>query len=298
VPQSRQCQHKRPAAEPLGTPAQCPAWPTSCIQPTTQSLVQNSFQQCSHSTNAACLVLLYGIGSDSTYAVAQVALYMQACFVVTAWHIQVRIRHYSHNSLCMQAHIDVMQVQGLKSALHAPILDSAPSPHNTPMRAAAATKSSVTDLRDAAPATSQQAGRPGGAACTAAFASCLITVPENGLKGWPTVMYTMKMQSCSTRAKAYRRKTSCMHVVAVEHMCNMATKSKVIHLMYHWSFMLASYNKHLSQHTHDRCRCQTGSCTCTASDTASKQNSIADREVVILIRHSLFRCSHAACYNM
>ncbi len=56
------------------------------------------------------------------------------------------------------------------------------------MRSGAATKSSVTDLRDAAPATSQQAGRPGGAACTAAFASCLMTVPEDGLKGWPAVM--------------------------------------------------------------------------------------------------------------
>lgn len=65
-------------------------------------------------------------------------------------------------------------------------------------------------LRDAAPATSQQAGKPGGAACTAVFATCLIMLLHEGWKGCPIVMYTMKMQVCMTRAKAYRRKTSCM----------------------------------------------------------------------------------------
>ncbi len=90
----------------------------------------------------------------------------------------------------MQVHIVTMLVQDAKPALLAPLLDSASSPHTyeVPMRSDAATESSMTDLRDAAPATSQQAGRPGGAACTAALASCLMTVPEDGLKGWPAAM--------------------------------------------------------------------------------------------------------------
>lgn len=66
-------------------------------------------------------------------------------------------------------------------------------------------------LRDAAPATSQQAGRPGGAACSMVFSTCLMMLPTDGLKGRPKVMYTMKMQIWRARAKAYRRKTSCMH---------------------------------------------------------------------------------------
>ncbi len=49
------------------------------LSPPPKSLAQNSFQHCSHSINAACLILLCGAGSDSTCAAAQVTLRSQAC---------------------------------------------------------------------------------------------------------------------------------------------------------------------------------------------------------------------------
>jgi len=89
-----------------------------------------------------------------------------------------------------------------------------------------------------------------------------------------------------------------MHMVAVEHMCDMATMSKVIHLMFiagHWSFMLASYNNHLSPDTH-----MTDADVRQAAVHVQLQVPVVNRirEVVIAITHSLFRSFYAACYNM
>jgi len=97
------------------------------------------------------------------------------------------------------------------------------------------------------------------------------------------------MQSCRTRAKAYRRKTSCMHMVAVIHTCDMATISKVIRLMFtagHWSFVLASYSSHLSPGTH-----MTVADVRQAAVHVQLQVPVVNRiwEVVVAVRHSLFR---------
>jgi len=89
-----------------------------------------------------------------------------------------------------------------------------------------------------------------------------------------------------------------MHMVAVKHMCDMATISKVIHLMLiagHWSFVLASYSSHLSPGTH-----MMVADVRQAAVHVQLQVLVVNRiqELVIAVRDSLFRPFYAACYNM
>ncbi len=89
-----------------------------------------------------------------------------------------------------------------------------------------------------------------------------------------------------------------MHMVAVKHMCDMATISKVIHLMLiagHWSFVLASYSSHLSPGTH-----MMVADVRQAAVHVQLQVPVVNRirEVVSVVRHSLFRSLYAAFHNM